>query len=197
MNKLIVDQKEFQGFVNKICRDILISGWKPDYIVGITRGGLVPAVLISQYLNIPMHTLEVSLRDSGDTESNLWMAIDAFGSPEKEIIINNEDDIGSVLDAASSLLEIPEPPSFKNILIVDDINDTGSTFNWIMNDWRSGCFPNDPTWNDVWNGNVKFAVIIDNLSSQCQVKMDFVGKEINKAENDVWVDFPWEDWWTK
>jgi hypothetical protein len=29
------------------------------------------------------------------------------------------------------------------------------------------------------------------------VKMDFVGMEVNKAENDVWIDFPWEDWWTK
>jgi hypothetical protein len=27
--------------------------------------------------------------------------------------------------------------------------------------------------------------------------MDYVGMEVNKAENDVWVDFPWEDWWTK
>jgi len=27
--------------------------------------------------------------------------------------------------------------------------------------------------------------------------MDYTGMEINKAENDVWVDFPWEDWWLK
>ncbi len=197
MNKLIINQQELNGLVGKICRNILISGWRPDYIVGITRGGLIPAVMISQYLNIPMHTLEVSLRDGGDTESNLWMAVDAFGSPEKEIVIEDEQDIGSVLDAASSLLEMPELPSYKNILLVDDINDTGATFNWIMNDWKSSCFPNDPAWYSIWNSNVKFAVIVDNLSSQCDVKMDFIGKEINKAENDVWVDFPWEEWWTK
>jgi group I intron endonuclease len=50
---------------------------------------------------------------------------------------------------------------------------------------------------EVWNNNVKFAVIVDNLSSKCSVKMDFVGMEVNKAENNVWIDFPWEDWWTK
>jgi pyrimidine operon attenuation protein/uracil phosphoribosyltransferase len=49
----------------------------------------------------------------------------------------------------------------------------------------------------VWNNNVKFAVLVDNLASQCEVKMDYVGMEVNKAENDVWIDFPWEDWWTK
>jgi len=85
----------------------------------------------------------------------------------------------------------------KNILIVDDINDTGATFNWIMEDWPSGCFPNDDHWNYVWNKNVKFAVLVDNLASKCNVKMDYVGMEINKAEDDVWVDFPWEDWWSK
>jgi len=195
MNKLIISQQEFNGFVNKICRDILISGWRPDYIVGITRGGLIPAVMISQYLNIPMHTLGVSLRDGDGGESNLWMAEDALGPNSRERYIENPVDVAGILEAASDLLE--QGATYKNILIVDDINDSGATFNWIMNDWRSGCFPEDDSWDEVWNNNVKFAVIIDNLSSQCKVKMDYVGKEINKAENDVWVDFPWEDWWTK
>jgi len=169
MNKLIINQQELNGLVNKICRDIVISDWRPDYVVGISRGGLIPAIMISHYLNIPMRPLQVSLRDGGDCVSDLGMAEDAFGHLE----------------------------NLKNILLVDDINDTGATFNWIMKDWPSGCFPDDPTWEEVWNDNVRFAVVVDNLSSQCEAPMDYVGKEINKAENDVWVDFPWEDWWAK
>lgn len=194
MNKLIIDQHELNGLVNKICRDILISKWQPDYIVGITRGGLIPAVMISQYLNIPMHTLGVSLRDGSGGESNLWMASDALGPNTKERLVDDADDIGGILSAASDLLE---SGTYTNILLVDDINDTGATFNWIVNDWKSSCFPDDPSWDEVWNQNVRFAVIVDNLASQCEYSMDYVGKEINKAENDVWVDFPWEDWWTK
>lgn len=169
MNKLIINQHELNGLVNKICRDIVISDWRPDYIVGLSRGGLMPAVMISHYLNVPMRPLQVSLRDGGDCVSDLGMAEDAFGH------------LGNL----------------NNILIVDDINDTGATFNWIMKDWPSGCFPDDPAWEEVWNDNVRFAVIVDNLSSKCEAPMDYVGKEINKAENDVWVDFPWEDWWAK
>jgi uncharacterized protein len=196
MNKLVLDQLRLTGLVSKLCRDIVISGWRPDYIVGLTRGGLVPAVMISQYLEVPMHTLSVSLRDS-DTgpESNLWMAEDALGPRTKERIVEDPNDIGGILQAASSLLE--EGSTYKNILIVDDINDTGATLNWIMQDWPSGCFPDDPAWEEVWNQNVKFAVVVDNLASKCAVKMDYVGMEVNKAENDVWIDFPWEDWWTK
>jgi xanthine phosphoribosyltransferase len=166
------------SLVGKICRELALGEWKPDYIVGITRGGLIPAVMISQYFNIPLHTLNVSLRDSEiGPESNLWMAEDALGP--------------------LSSMRSEDPVTYKNILIVDDINDQGTTLNWIMKDWPSGCFPDDPAWEEVWNNNVKFAVLVDNLSSNCNVKMDYVGMEINKAENDVWVDFPWEDWWTK
>lgn len=196
MNKIKITQREVTGLVGKICREIATGSWRPDYIVGITRGGLIPAVMISQYFNIPLHTLNVSLRDSEiGPESNLWMAEDALGPNSKERLIEDENDIGSILDAAAGLLE--EGGTYKNILIVDDINDQGTTLNWIMKDWPSGCFPDDPAWDEVWNNNVKFAVLVDNLSSNCNVKMDFVGMEINKAEKDVWIDFPWEDWWTK
>lgn len=139
--------------------------WRPDYVVGLTRGGLLPAVMISHWLDVPMHSLNVSLRDHEGSESNLWMAGDAFAG--------------------------------KNILIVDDINDSGSTLNWIMDDWRSSCLPHDERWNMIWNNSVKFAVVVDNLASQCKVKMDYCGLEVNKAEKDVWIEFPYEEWWSK
>jgi len=185
MNKLIIDYQEYKFLVSKICRDITLSGWKPDYIVGITRGGLLPAVMISHYFNVPCQTLKVSLRDSGnnDTESNCWMADNAIGYKLRD---NNDKTSG-----------FSDPESRKNILIVDDINDTGATFNWILKDWPLSCLRDDPAWNDVWNGNVKFAVLVDNLSSISQVKMDYQGIEINKANNDLWVEFPWENWWLK
>jgi xanthine phosphoribosyltransferase len=165
MNKLVINNTKFKGLVATICRDINNSGWRPDYIVGLTRGGLLPAVMISHYLNIPMQSLDISLRDGGSCVSNLSMAEDAWAG--------------------------------KNILVVDDINDQGSTLNWIMDDWPSGCFPDSDRWEYIWGKNVRFAVVVDNLSSQCHVDMNYWGMEVNKAENDVWIEFPYEDWWTK
>lgn len=165
MNKRLIKFKEFKLLVLNMCSTIQRTGWKPDYIVGISRGGLLPAVMISQYFNIPMKPLQVSLRDNIETVSDLGMAEDAY---------NN-----------------------KNILIVDDINDQGTTLNWIMKDWPSGCFPNDPKWDGVWGNNVRFAVVVDNLSSKCSVGMNYWGMEVNKAEKDVWIEFPYEEWWVK
>ena len=79
MKKRSISWFEYQALVGKIARDIAVSDWKPDYVVGVTRGGALPAVMLSHYLDVPMHTLKVCLRDHEDTESNLWMAEDAFG----------------------------------------------------------------------------------------------------------------------
>lgn len=186
-SKKLITQMEFNNIVNDLCRKITISNWKPDYIVGITRGGLTPAVMISHYFSIPMYALHVSLRDNGsNNESNLWMAEDAFGYvPLSERKTDANPPAYPSWDSSAS----------RNILIVDDINDTGATINWILDDWQSSCLPKDSRWNDVWNNNVRFLTIVDNLSSECKVKIDYTGIEINKAEHSVWVDFPYETWW--
>lgn len=183
MTKRIIRNRELQGLVQSICRDISGSDWRPDYVVGITRGGLVPAVMISHYFDVRMETLKVSLRDGGECESNCWMAEDAFGYVPTE----ERGESGTQVD----------PAKRKNILIVDDINDTGATINWIMNDWKSSCLPNHEAWNRVWCNNVRFAVLFDNLSSKATMCPSYWGETINKAEDDVWIDFPYESWWTK
>ena len=66
----------------------------------------------------------------------------------------------------------------KKILIIDDINDTGSTFihlNRIIN---------------ANNTKKYFACLINNIGSKFQV--EFYGRSINKVEKPSWYVFPWE-----
>ena len=171
--------------VHNAAMDIVLKmykdNWRPDYIVGITRGGLPLATILSHMLGCRMETLKVKLRDNHDgeeCESNLWMAEDAFGY--------NYPDVTGVTGARW------DPKLRKNILIVDDINDTGATFNWIKQDWQSGCFPNeDDAWNSVWNNNVRFATMTENLSCEFG-EVDYHWHEVNKSEDDVWLVYPWE-----
>lgn len=178
MKKLYVSDVEIREYVNSISFQMYKDDWRPDYIVGLTRGGLIPAVYMSHTLDIPMETLKVALRDGTGGESNGWMAEDAFGY------------------IPSDLREGTTKRSFatykKNILILDDINDTGATLDWIIQDWQDGCLPNDPDWQFVWGNNVRFAVLFDNLSSKFSRKVDYSAVEINKAEEDVWIVYPWE-----
>ena len=182
MNKLIITDADSKKLISTICRDISTSGWRPDYVVGLTRGGLLPAVMISHWFNIPCETLTVSLRDGKQCESNLWMSEDAFG----------------YVRATAVPRPVGEPTSDaalrKNILIVDDINDSGATLNWIREDWPSSCLPDDPAWREIWGNNVRFAAMVNNEASDFK-DVDYVGLTINKLENPVWCVFPWEEWW--
>lgn len=112
----------------------------PTHIVGIARGGLIPAVMISHELDLPMETLGVSFRDNKATHHTKFKPID---------------------DA--------------NYLIVDDINDSGTTFKVVSDIFK--------------NRRLTFstAALINKKSSGFAV--DFYGE---KLDNDDWINFPWE-----
>ena len=176
MKKVYYTWQDVENQTQEILRQLQRDAWMPDYVVGLTRGGLVPANLISQYLEVPMETLKVSLRDSEQgPESNLWMAEDAFGYTDYDPMCAGD--------------------GRKKILIVDDINDSGATLNWIKQDWQSGCLPDHERWDQVWSGNVRVAVLVDNEASTSELNVSYSAVDLNKAEEDCWIVFPWEDWW--
>jgi xanthine phosphoribosyltransferase len=122
--------------------------WQPQVILGLNRGGCIPAIYLSHKLDVPHHVLNVSLRDHTDTPDLTTL--------EKVYAWQ------------------------KRILIVDDINDTGATFNYIMNNFGKP-------------ERLKFAVILHNTVST-YTDIDYKGFEINKLEDPRWIVFPWEQW---
>src|SRR6056300_1568751 len=153
MKKLYLSNHDIEKGVHDIVSKMYADNWRPDYIVGITRGGLIPAVMMSHLTGIKMHTLDVRLRDGDEQQSAYWMAEDAFG-----------------------IFQMGGTYEDKKILILDDINDSGATFQWIKEDWPAGCHPNEHRWDKVWNQNVRFATIVNNLASPFNI--DYTSIEI-------------------
>ena len=52
MKKVHYTDQDIRSFVHSIIRGMRRDNWQPDYIVGLTRGGLTPANMLSQYLEI-------------------------------------------------------------------------------------------------------------------------------------------------
>lgn len=181
MKKKYYNWLDVEKAADKIILQMYKDNWRPDYIVGITRGGLPLATILSHKLDCRLETLKVKLRDLQDGEScetNCWMSDDAFGYVD----VADRELIKSRWDITQR----------KNILVVDDINDTGATFNWIKQDWQGSCLPNEVDgWNSVWGKNVRFAVMTENLASDFS-GVNYYYNEVNKAEDDTWLVYPWE-----
>jgi hypoxanthine phosphoribosyltransferase len=187
MKKIFVTWDDVQRQTTEILRRMQLENWKPDYIVGITRGGLTLSNLLSQYLDVTMYTLDVRLRDGKNVpcETNAKLAEIAFG-------MNNGSSTGARWDVGQR----------KKVLIVDDINDSGATINWIKADWENTIKNKinddiDYVWDSIWNKTTKFAVLYDNIASEAKLDVNFAAEEINKVDDPSWIVFPWEEWWKR
>lgn len=72
---------------------------------------------------------------------------------------------------------------YENILIVDDICDSGLTFESIQSQveiHNTDC-------------NIKYAAAIENIDND--VIIDFTAMSISRAIDERWFVFPWENWW--
>lgn len=182
MKQTVLTWNDVERMCMKIVSNMARDKWLPDYIVGIVRGGSVPATIISHMLNTKCYALKVSLNEDkthNDTESNCWMSENAFGYiPESERFYK----------------EMANSDNRKHrILIVDDINDTGETINWIRSDWETTCLPDKKTeWHCIWENNVRFATLVNNTTSAYD-GVSYYGHEINKDEDPSWIVFPWEN----
>ena len=187
MKKIYVTWDDVQRQTQEILRQMQKEDWKPDFIVGITRGGLTLSNLLSQYLDVTMYTLDVRLRDGENVpcESSLKLAELAFG-------LNNGSSTGARWDSITR----------KKVLIVDDINDSGATINWVKADWENTIQNKiqddiDYVWDSVWNDTTKFAVLFDNIASENAINVNYSAEEINKVDDPSWIVFPWEEWWSR
>ena len=69
---------------------------------------------------------------------------------------------------------------FDNILLVDDINDSGKTLKTIYD------------LSNVYLKKIYNATLIYNQESI--IKTDFYGRMIKRSEDKNWYVFPWEEW---
>jgi uncharacterized protein len=124
--------------------------WRPDFLVGVGRGGLVPAAYLSHRLDVPLLSVDHS---SGDA---------AFA-----------DELLAKLAAKSR--------AGSHILIIDDINDTGSTIAYLRHVIESEGGVDD---------RVRVGVLIDNVRSKA--KADYSATKIDRETDKRWFVFPWE-----
>ena len=67
-NKIYLDYDDINSMNMNLVN--IVSKFKPDLIVGITRGGLLPALHLSHHLDRPLKTIVWQTRDNSSCEIN-------------------------------------------------------------------------------------------------------------------------------
>ena len=57
MKKLYISDSEVRGLTQEIIRQLILTNFVPKLVVGLSRGGLVPAVYISQFFDCDFFAL--------------------------------------------------------------------------------------------------------------------------------------------
>ena len=71
MNKLWYTWEEMRRDVNVLARDIVLDNFDPVVIVGLSRGGLTPGVMLSHWFKKPFKSVASALRDFPEWEDYL------------------------------------------------------------------------------------------------------------------------------
>ena len=110
----LVSWEEAYRLAKILARKIKSSGFEPDLVIGIARGGLVPARVVCDFL---------LQKDLAAIKVEHW-------------------GIAATLGKARIKFPLPIDISGKSVLIVDDVADTGDTFSVIM-DYIKGKAPSE------------------------------------------------------
>ena len=71
MNKLWYSWEEMRNDCHVLVRDIVLDNFDPVVIVGLSRGGLTPGVMLSHWFKKPFKSLKSALRDFPEWEDYL------------------------------------------------------------------------------------------------------------------------------
>jgi len=145
--KLWYKWDEMRRDVNTLCRDITLDKFDPQVLVGLSRGGLTPGVMMSHWMQKPFKPIKTSLRDYPEWEDYL---------PKKT------DD---------------------RVLIVDDICDSGETFQRISDFIKERGVGVEVRFASLWWNN------------ECDFEPHYYVQECAKDTEGIWIHFPWEHWW--
>lgn len=116
--KVHISYDEIEDYVDTVKSCIERKEWKPDLIVGLSRGGLLPAVRLSHKMKIPMVSLVWATRDeNGYNVTDCGLAEEA--SEGKKILI--VDDICDSAETFRSLKEDWDNTVVKDIPWHEDV----------------------------------------------------------------------------
>ncbi len=176
--------------VHKLCQKsaetLLKTIGKPDVIVAIGGGGFIPSRILRTFLkhsgekNIPIQAIGLSLYEDMGSQDKIG----------KEVIRTQWLDFGALEKSFDSLIG-------KNILIVDEVDDTRTTLHYALTElYKDVKRKADALGRDMSDTKFSIFVVHDKKKpKKADVNKDYMNGGIYLCGEEVpdrWIAYPWE-----
>lgn len=91
--------------VERLARGLEAGDWKPDFLVGIGRGGLVPACYLSHRTGLPLLSVDHSTGDHGFGAELLEKLAAKIQAGARILIVDDINDSGATINHLRSAIE--------------------------------------------------------------------------------------------
>ena len=120
---LYLTHERFLEEVETIARLLEADAWKPDFLIGIGRGGLVPAAYLSHRTGLPLLTVDHSTGDPGFGDELLEKLAAKIRSGARMLIVDDINDSGGTINYLRSAIEakLDEPGRLRVAVLVHNI----------------------------------------------------------------------------
>ena len=92
-----IPHEEFVAAVHTLADAVRNGGWTPDFIIGIGRGGLAPAVYLSHATGLPMLSVDYSSQVEDFAEAPLVRLAERTRAGEKLLFVDDINDSGRTI----------------------------------------------------------------------------------------------------
>ena len=99
-----ITHDRFLADVRAVADKVQSGDWKPDFVIGIGRGGLVPAVFLSHMLDLPMLSVDHSSKVPGFAEELLGKVAEKSAMGTRLLFIDDINDSGGTIHSIRRLL---------------------------------------------------------------------------------------------
>ena len=159
MEKMYIKWDEFHKDCDKVAIEIASNNPSPDYMICLSRGGVVPGRIMAEIVK---------------PKRFLVLGVKLFEGMER----------GDNVQITQDISELTETDRHDRVLIVDDICDSGETFerlsNYIKENINHEC---DVRFSALWWNN------------ECDFEPHYYTQDLAKDTEQVWIYFPHENWW--
>lgn len=144
-----VDQPEFLTAVHYIAARLKESGWAPDVIIGLGRGGLIPAVYLSHATGIPMLSVDHSSH-LPDFAAELLVKLAIRSRTDRLLFVDDINDSGgtithvkrALIEAGGTLENVRFATLIDNVVSAERVDyrfrtiDRSTNKHWFVFPWE-------------------------------------------------------------